>query len=653
VRLPARAGVPGSARIEAVAVSAEELDAVAGIVPIRPALSPRAVALYTELGDAGAFRLPIQVPRGSLQGFGGLELALSTSLLQSFADELLLPFREPELHVEATIARVLAVAFLGDGIEPVAAEGLPSPREMREQLQEDVEFLGQIYLRGWRASGGPRSGFSMPLGYLSTLASLDGALALHRASEAGYELPAGLREGLAVATDRHLSSLIRLYGERERARRGYLAYAIAYAAYVHQELAGGSGGRVAPWASGLAPDDLPSEALAWLYTVLSRDEGNAHLADGFRTALLNRLVEEAGTATFRTGPSLTVAGSAPHEERLLLDSRRRTDAIVLSALLRTEPHHPVLPRLVRGLVGHRAGAASEVRWGSIYEAGWLLMTLGDYVRIREEEVPDLTVRARLDGRVLAEEVFRGRSLRAARSGVALDELRGANAEEGGDASLLAVERSGTGTLYLRAGLRYSLSDPFQPPEDRGFLVTRRYEAVDDPGDVRRDADGAWRIRAGARVRVRVTLATTARRYQVRLRDALPAGFEAVNPGLEGALLPDPADDGPQASPAGVPPCFAHFVSPAHPLSYWANWTECRIHARLRMGLPWHTYRELRSDRVEAHTALLPAGMYETTYLVRATAPGTYVAAPPQAWEARHPETRGRGEADRVVVEGGG
>jgi uncharacterized protein YfaS (alpha-2-macroglobulin family) len=652
VRLPARAGAPGSARIEAVAVSGEAVDAVAEIVPIRPALSPRAVALYAELGDAGPFRLPIQVPRGSLPGFGGLELALSTSLLQSLADELLLLFREPELDVEATIARVLAVASLGDGIEPVAAEGLPSPRELRGQLQEDIEFLGRVYLEGWSRSGFRRTDHSMPLTYVPSLVSLDGALALHRAREAGYELPDGLREALAAATERHLSGLVRVHGEAGSARGGYLAYGMAYAAYVHQELGGGSGAGVASWAAGLVPDDLPSEALAWLYAVLSRDEGSTHLADEFRTALLNRLLEEAGTATFRTGPSLTVAGSAPHEERLLLDSRRRTDAIVLSALLRTEPHHPALPRLVRGLIGHRAGEALEVQWGSIYEAGWLLMAVGDYVRIREEEVPDLTVRARLDGRLLTEEVFRGRSLRVARAGVGLDVLGGPTPEDPEGGSLLAVERSGTGTLYLRAGLRYSPSDPFQPPEERGFLVTRRYEAVDDPDDVKRDAEGIWRIRAGARVRVRLTLATTARRYQVRLRDALPGGFEAVNPGLEGALLPDPADDGPQASPAGIPPCFVHMVSQAHPMSYWANWTECRMNARLRMGLPWHTYRELRSDRVEAHTALLPAGTYETTYLVRATMPGTYVAAPPRAWEARHPETRGRGEADRVVVEGG-
>jgi len=32
-------------------------------------------------------------------------------------------------------------------------------------------------------------------------------------------------------------------------------------------------------------------------------------------------------------------------------------------------------------------------------------------------------------------------------------------------------------------------------------VARRYVAIDEPGDVRREPDGRWRLRAGARVRV--------------------------------------------------------------------------------------------------------------------------------------------------------
>ncbi len=67
--------------------------------------------------------------------------------------------------------------------------------------------------------------------------------------------------------------------------------------------------------------------------------------------------------------------------------------------------------------------------------------------------------------------------------------------------------------------------------DYGFAVERVYEAVDAAADVRRDADGTWRVKAGAKVRVKLTLVAPARRYHVALVDPLPAGLEPMNPAL--------------------------------------------------------------------------------------------------------------------------
>jgi uncharacterized protein YfaS (alpha-2-macroglobulin family) len=65
---------------------------------------------------------------------------------------------------------------------------------------------------------------------------------------------------------------------------------------------------------------------------------------------------------------------------------------------------------------------------------------------------------------------------------------------------------------------------------------------------------------------------------------------------------------------------------------------------------WATHEQLRDDGMEAYTPFLPAGTYETTYLVRATTPGTFLVPPPRVEETESPETFGRGKADRVVVE---
>jgi hypothetical protein len=96
---------------------------------------------------------------------------------------------------------------------------------------------------------------------------------------------------------------------------------------------------------------------------------------------------------------------------------------------------------------------------------------------------------------------------------------------------LIISKEGDGRLYYRLGLRYAPTDLGLDPLDMGFVVQRTYEAVDDPADVRRDEDGVWHIKAGARVRVRLTMVATNRRYHVALVDRLPAGLEIINPDL--------------------------------------------------------------------------------------------------------------------------
>src|SRR5690606_997811 len=100
-----------------------------------------------------------------------------------------------------------------------------------------------------------------------------------------------------------------------------------------------------------------------------------------------------------------------------------------------------------------------------------------------------------------------------------------------DKQNLTIQKDGPGRLYYRSGLKYAPEDLKLAPADYGFVVERRYEGVDDPNDVTRAADGTWRIKAGARVRVKLNLVNENRRYHVALVDPLPAGLEPMNPAL--------------------------------------------------------------------------------------------------------------------------
>ncbi len=193
---------------------------------------------------------------------------------------------------------------------------------------------------------------------------------------------------------------------------------------------------------------------------------------------------------------------------------------------------------------------------------------------------------------------------------------------GDDPRSITIGKEGPGRLYYRAGLRYAPRDLDLVPMERGFVAERTYEPIDEPDDVVRGEDGRWRVKAGARVRITVTLTAPSRRVHVAMVDPLPAGFEAVNTALQGAEEVPPEEDD------GRPP--------------W-----------LRGGWWWRTWYEhqnLRDDRVEAFTSLLPAGVYTYSYVARATTPGLFIVPPPRAEEMYSPETFGRGGTERVIVE---
>ncbi|HSJ53564.1 MAG TPA: hypothetical protein VLC52_07415, partial [Anaerolineae bacterium] len=164
------------------------------------------------------------------------------------------------------------------------------------------------------------------------------------------------------------------------------------------------------------------------------------------------------------------------------------------------------------------------------------------------------------------------------------------------------------------------SDLNLDPHDLGFVVQRRYEAVDNPDDVSQDSQGVWHIKAGARVRVRINMVATNRRYHVALVDPLPAGLEIVNPALavSGSIPQDPS-------------------SPDYRYGWWWWGT-------------WYEHQNMRDERAEAFASLLWEGVYQYSYVARATTPGTFVVPPARAEEMYSPEVFGRSASDRVTVE---
>ena len=309
------------------------------------------------------------------------------------------------------------------------------------------------------------------------------------------------------------------------------------------------------------------------------------------TTFANRVTETASAATFATDYEEDAAA-------LVLASDRRTDAIVLDALISERPDSDLIPKVVTGLIGNQV----DGRWGNVQENGFVLLALDRYFERFEAATPSFVARAWLGDTYTAEHRFEGRSGDVIQTVVPLDELTG-------DPDVV-VAKDGPGRLYYRLGLRYAPDDLTLDARDEGFVVDRTYEAVDDPDDVRR-VDGGWEIEPGAMVRVRLTMVADARRTNMALVDALPAGLEVVSPSLAAAPKAPPDERDGSSDGDGYEPWT------------WPGWS-------------WFDHQSFRDARAEAYASFLPAGTYDWSYVARATTPGTFTAPPARAEEIYAP-----------------
>ncbi len=591
VRFPAAAKRPGTARFQIGAVSRVGADASEHEIPVWTPATSEAFATYGQV-DEGAVSQRVLAPSGVVTEFGGLEVTTTSTALQGLTDAVLYLYKYPFECNEQLSSRVIAIAALRDVLSAFKAEGLPPKKELVRSIQEDVKLLKarQHYTGGWDWWRRDRR----PTPYVS----IHVTHALVRAKQKGFTVPEDTLQQALGFLGRIRSFFPSWYSQEVRWSLE------SYALFV-RNLAGKPDAKAAKnlirEARGVKK--LPIEALGWLLPVLKTDAGAGQRIAEIRRHLANRVAETAGKAHFVT--------SYADGAHVLLHSDRRADGVLLEAMIGDDPENDVIPKIVKGLLAHR----KRGRWRNTQENAFVLLALDRYFNTYEKVTPDFVARAWLGETFAGEHKFHGRSTDRQHVDIPMKFL----ARRSGPQNLV-LQKEGPGRLYYRVGMQYAPKDLKLPPADHGFAVSREYEAADEPDEVKRDSSGRWRVKLGARVRVRVSMVARARRYHVALVDPLPAGFEPMNPAL--ATTGDIPDD-PKSKQSGRP--------------WW--WSRA-----------WYEHQNMRDERVEAFASLLWDGVYDYTYVARATTPGTFVVPPSKAEEMYSPETFGRSAGDIVIVE---
>jgi uncharacterized protein YfaS (alpha-2-macroglobulin family) len=593
VRFPAATDRAGTARLQIVAVAGDFADAAQVELPVYTPATTEAFATYGVV-DEGAIAQPVAAPEGVFPQYGGLEINTSSTALQSLTDAVLYLVSYPFECSEQLASRILAVAALRDVLTAFQAEGLPSPEEMEAAVARDIERL--------RGLQNPDGGYpywwygadSIPFN------SIHVAHALQRAELKGFEVPQETQQRLLE----HLRQIENYYPHwYSKYTRWTLS---AYALYVRDLMGDSDPNKAMKLIDEAGVEQLSLDAIGWLWPVLQDAPGASADLEAIRRHVNNRVVETAGAANFTI--------SYDDQTYLLLSSDRRTDAILLDALIGDNPQHDLIPKLVNGLLAHR----TRGRWGNTQENVFVLLALDRYFNTYESQTPDFVASIWLGDTYAGSHEYRGRTTERHETVIPMSYL--VDESQGSGLRDLILSKDGVGRLYYRLGLRYAPTDLELDPLDMGFVVQRSYEGLDDPEDVFQDKDGIWHIKAGARVRVRLTMVADNRRYHVALVDPLPAGLEIINPSLavSGTVPQDPTS---QQSRYG-----------------WWWWG------------PWYEHQNMRDERAEAFTPLLWDGVYEYTYIARATTPGRFIVPPAKAEEMYSPEVFGRSSSAVVIVE---
>jgi len=588
LRFKAEAQEAGTARIQIATASGAFVDAATLSLPIWTPATTEAFATYGEI-DNGTLRQPVAIP-SNVAPFGGLQVTTSSTQLQALTDAFVYLVQYPYECSEQMASRLLGIAALRDVLSAFKAKGLPPAAKLEEYVKHDVELLQRIQNTDGGFAFWRRGDPSWPY------VGIHVAHALARAKAKGFTIPDTMVNKSRSYLRDIKSHIPADYSETVR------RMLIAYALYVRKLLGDSDTVQARALIQDAGLEKLPLESVGFLLYVLQGDGKSQSQREAIHRLLIGRVSETAAAAHFVTDYS-----DGAH---LLLHSDRRGDGIILEALIADRPKSDLIPKVVRGLLAHQ----KRGRWENTQENAFVLLALDKYFHTFEKVTPNFVSKMWLGERYAGEQRFSGRSTTSQELDVPMTALTTFKSPLD-----LTLDKQGAGRLYYRIGMTYAPASLKLKPADYGFTVERRYEALDRSTDVSRGADGVWHIKAGARVRVKLSMVAPSRRYHVALVDPMPAGLEALNPAL--------------AVTGSVP------QTPAAPKSRYWWWMQT-----------WYQHQNLRDERAEAFTTLLWEGVHEYSYIARATTPGTFVVPPAKAEEMYHPETFGRSATDRVIVE---
>ena len=503
------------------------------------------------------------LPSAVGEGTGSLTVSLSASRLALLKESVGYLLDYPYGCLEQRTARLLPLVAFGGHL---GAFGLESPvADTVVAVRDELNLIGRNKLNDGSYPYWPGGKYG------SYYVSLRVAHIIALAERKGFDIPASIDKGALLSY---------LAGSDEA--QYWMAndpYLRAYALWVRAM----NGERVGTeLARALNGTDTADSVAVWAFTGLAAlDLGMIDLARSSRDKIKKYV--RPGTRSLDLGDT-----SAARTGWWGSDTERYALALMLFHAL--SPEDDMTTRLSTALLDRQRHGL----WGNTNSSYWAVLAFGRVADSEASRGADFRADVRLGGEPFLSSAFRGYGGQPASRSAAFNEAPLAAAAR--DTLLpLRLERTGPGTLFYTASLKYGLPSELAYARDEGISV---YTEVRDSAGMPVE-DG--KLVAGKTYRARVVVSSSRDRPFLALRSPVPSGAEILDANLITSSRPrvagnaENAEDGDEGE------------------AYWDA-----------------PVRFIMDDELRFHWDLFPAGRQEVAYWFRAVMPGVYPTPPTSA-----------------------
>jgi len=556
-----------------------ETDGLQWTIPIHHPRSTESVALYESTTDSLTLER-IAVPPSIYPDIGEVSVEIASTPLVKLSGGISYLFSYPYGCLEQRLSAILPVILAEDLVKAFKFE-VYKDKDYRQVVLKTLDEL---------------SAFQRPSGGFSYWKS-DQQESPYASAYAIYTLVEAQRKGYPVS-QRTLQRGLEYIGRVLRGEESYGPYT-KYAGYTTRALI------LYTLALLEKPDhgymeklysnrrELPLFAEAYLLRALTHAKGKQSMSEELIRDLGNRAKISPTSAHFEERNDLGLAW--------VFDSNVRTTALILQALVETQPKNLLIPRVLRWLLDQQKNGA----WRTTQENLYVVDALATYFRTFERQEADFKASVSIAGHEVLNQMFTGRTLATATTSMPLASLRQGTEER------VVLRKAGSGELFYGVRMDYAPKGATKAKEE-GLTVLKTIEPVE--GTLEKDEP----FKVGTMYRVTLNVVTNQSRNFVVVDDPLPAGFETVSTSL-------------QTSAANLDQLLRGSNKAE-------NWTFNPF-----------THQEAYDDHVLVTGDFLPAGVYSFSYLVRATSFGTFSVPTTRAEAMYEPEVFGQTGSSVVVV----